>query len=40
MKGALSAAGPPQGANAPLGGSDPAQRRSVGAMLSPWWATA
>ena len=27
----MSDAGPPQGANAPLGGSDPAQRRSVGA---------
>ncbi len=27
----MSAAGPPQGANAPVGGSDPAQRRSVGA---------
>jgi methionyl-tRNA formyltransferase len=30
----MSAAGPPQGANAPVGGSDPAQRRSVGAEVS------
>ena len=37
---AMSAARPPEGAKAPLGGSDPAQRRSVGAMSSPWWATA
>jgi len=29
--GTMSAAGPPQGAKAPWGGSDPAQRRSVGA---------
>ena len=27
----MSTAGPPQGANAPVGGRDPAQRRSVGA---------
>ncbi len=38
----MSAAGPPQGANAPVGGSDPAQRRSVGALnihgsLLPRW---
>ena len=31
----MSAAGPSQGAKAPLGGSDPAQRRSVGAPLLP-----
>lgn len=31
----MSAAGPPQGANAPLGASDPAQRRNVGACLLP-----
>jgi len=28
------AAGPPQGETAPLGGSDPRQRRSVGAHTS------